>query len=108
MREITKAVAALIRGEPMRSQASPSPPIRVVAQINQAMTGGLEKYPKSRWRDQSQYWASSGYNSRGVTNSATTRKDRQNPDQDQGQPPGPRLGSPAPFHQGPRRFLLHK
>ncbi len=43
MREITRAVAALIRGEPMRSQASASPPIRVVAQISQAITGGLEK-----------------------------------------------------------------
>ncbi len=43
MRRDHQGRAGADQGEPMRSQASASPPIRVVAQISQAITGGLEK-----------------------------------------------------------------
>ena len=40
-------------------QFSPLPQNSVTTLIKKANKGGLEKYPQARFRDQSQYWASS-------------------------------------------------
>ena len=73
------AVIVCRKGAASRTAQSASPNTLVVAAIIQAIMGGLEKYPQSTERDQSQYWVSSAYKLLGSDSKARMRRTRRPP-----------------------------